>query len=85
MSYPVTLYILKCNDGSFYVGIAKDLKKRLDEHNTKLNGKYFLRKSLHPVYLVWTQDYNDNILAKRKEQYYKRLNRKRLVKELELG
>jgi len=85
MSYPVTLYILKCNDDSFYVGITKDLYKRLDEHNMKLNGKYFLRKSLHPFRLVWTQDYNDNILAKRKEQYYKKLNRKRLIRELKLG
>lgn len=27
------VYIVRCSDNSLYTGIAKDLEKRIDEHN----------------------------------------------------
>lgn len=34
------VYILECQDGSFYTGIAKDLEKRMQEHKTGKGSKY---------------------------------------------
>lgn len=34
------LYILKCKDGTFYTGIAKNLEKRVLQHNRGKGAKY---------------------------------------------
>lgn len=47
------LYMLKCRDGSYYTGIAKNVEKRLDEHrNSKSRGSKYVRSRL-PVELVY--------------------------------
>ena len=33
MQYMHYVYILKCNDGDFYVGCTSDLKDRIDRHS----------------------------------------------------
>jgi len=33
-------YILKCNDGSLYVGMTDDVKRRFDEHRGGRGGRY---------------------------------------------
>jgi putative endonuclease len=48
------VYILKCNDGSFYTGSTIDLERRLWEHNEGL-GANFTRKRL-PVELVFSEE-----------------------------
>lgn len=40
MSGKYFVYILECQDGSFYTGIAKDLEKRMQEHKTGKGSKY---------------------------------------------
>ena len=35
------VYILRCNDGSYYVGQTKDLRLRLDEHLRLAAGRPF--------------------------------------------
>jgi len=46
-------YILECADGSYYAGVATDLCKRVDEHNSGLGAKHtHLRIS---VRLAWAQ------------------------------
>lgn len=37
---PWTVYILKCGDGTFYTGIAKDLQKRFKAHSEGKGAKY---------------------------------------------
>lgn len=81
---PVTLYILKCNDGSFYTGITNDIDGRLIEHVKGIKGKYFSRKALHPFILIYKKEFTDRKEASRKEKYFKRLSRVRLLKELKV-
>ena len=45
------VYILRCGDGSLYTGIAKDLTRRLEQHQLGTASKY--TRSHLPVTLVW--------------------------------
>ena len=45
------VYILRCSDGSLYTGIAKDLERRLQQHQLGTASKY--TRSHLPVTLVW--------------------------------
>lgn len=47
------LYILKCKDGTFYTGIAKDLEKRLKTHNDGKGAKY--TRTRLPVSLLYQE------------------------------
>jgi putative endonuclease len=51
-------YILRCADGSYYVGTARgDLDRRIAEHNAGTYRGYTSRR--RPVELVWAQEYED--------------------------
>jgi|SRR6478672_1924427 len=56
------VYILKCNDNSYYTGFTNNLNRRFTEH---LHGKnkdcYTYDK--RPVQLVWFETFNDVINA----------------------
>ncbi len=45
------VYILRCGDGSLYTGVAKDLERRLEQHERGTASKY--TRSRRPVTLVW--------------------------------
>ena len=45
------VYILKCADDSLYTGITTDIKRRLNEHNTKKSGAKYTR-GRRPVDLI---------------------------------
>ncbi|CAN5422955.1 GIY-YIG nuclease family protein [soil metagenome] len=49
------MYILKCADGSYYVGSTRDLDRRMFEHGTGAGAAY-TRKRL-PVELVFAEEY----------------------------
>jgi putative endonuclease len=49
------LYILKCNDGSYYTGSTINLDKRLLEHNTG-QGANHTKKRL-PVELIYYEEF----------------------------
>lgn len=72
MSYFV--YILKCSDGSLYTGIAKDVNKRLQEHNSSDKGAKYT-KARRPVKLLYSEDANDRSEASKREYAIKKLNR----------
>ena len=56
MSDTVHVYILRCADGSYYVGLTEDLKGRENAHNTGRGSKYtYLRR---PVQLVYSESYD---------------------------
>jgi putative endonuclease len=44
------VYLLKCNDGSLYCGVAKDVKARVATHNLGKGAKY--TRSRLPVAIV---------------------------------
>jgi predicted GIY-YIG superfamily endonuclease len=46
------VYILRCRDGSYYVGHTDDLQKRLWEHEQGLAADWTRRR--RPVELVWS-------------------------------
>jgi predicted GIY-YIG superfamily endonuclease len=48
-------YILQCGDGSLYVGVAKDLERRVKRHSWGVGSRHTALR--RPVKLVW-QDVN---------------------------
>lgn len=45
------LYILECSDNSYYTGVAKDLRSRVERHNSGQGAKY--TRSRRPVKLIY--------------------------------
>ena len=85
MSYFV--YILECNDGSLYTGITKDIKKRLDEHNTKDTGAKYT-KARRPVKLMYEESSANRSTASKREYEIKKFTRLKkllLIKEASLS
>ncbi len=48
------VYLLRCADGTLYVGITNDLKKRLHQHNHARQGARYT-KTRRPVILVYSE------------------------------
>ena len=48
-------YILRCNDGSYYVGSTFDLERRVSEHNEGLGARYTSKR--RPVVLAWAEEH----------------------------
>ena len=46
-----TVYLLRCADGSFYCGVAKDVANRLLIHNAGRGSRYV--RSRRPAVVVW--------------------------------
>ena len=58
----IYLYILKCSDGSFYIGVTNDLDKRVIEHNQGINPESYTFTK-RPVELVFHELFTDFNLA----------------------
>ena len=69
------VYILKCADKTLYTGIAVDLKKRIDEHNSSDLGAKYTRYR-RPVQLVYSKKFRDRSTASKGEIRVKSLSRK---------
>ncbi|MDD2356627.1 MAG: GIY-YIG nuclease family protein [Thiovulaceae bacterium] len=72
MSYFV--YILECSDNTLYTGIAKDVNKRLNEHNNSKNGAKYT-KARRPVKLLHVEECEDRSSACKREYTIKQLSR----------
>lgn len=72
MSYYV--YMLMCSDKTLYTGIAKDVQKRLQEHNESDKGAKYTRIR-RPVELVYTEKAEDRSSASKREYAIKKLSR----------
>lgn len=46
-------YILRCADGTLYVGSTRDLGRRLEQHQAGMGSEYTKRRL--PVELVWSE------------------------------
>lgn len=51
MKSPWHVYLLGCADGTLYVGISTDVKRRVKEHNTGKGSRYIIKKR-RPVVLL---------------------------------
>ena len=62
-------YMLRCSDGSYYVGHTDDLTARIGAHQSGLIEGYTRKR--RPVTLVWSQDFPDRDEAFRAERQLK--------------
>jgi len=62
-------YILRCSDGSYYVGHTDDLTARVGAHQSGLIDGYTQKRL--PVTLVWSQDFPNRDQAFRAERRIK--------------
>ena len=68
------MYILRCRDGSFYAGAAKDLPARVRKHEAGTASRY--TRSRLPVVLVWSRRVRTWSRALREEIRIKGLRRR---------
>ena len=74
------MYILKCVDGSFYVGSTRDLEHRLEQHTTGSVRSY--TSSRRPVTLVYAEEFehiHDAYAREKQVQGWNRAKRMALV------
>ena len=69
------VYILECQDGTYYTGYTSDLENRIKEHNTQARGAKCLRGKL-PVRLAYVKEYRYYKNALHAERNIKKLTRK---------
>ena len=76
-----SLYILRCADGSYYVGTARnDIENRVAEHNSGHYGGYTAKR--RPVELVFAQHFEiikDAISAERQVKGWSRAKKEALI------
>jgi putative endonuclease len=63
-------YILRCADGSFYVGVAEDPERRCREYNQGKGAVWTARR--FPVEVVWTEAHDSLSSARTPENQLKR-------------
>ncbi|WP_188778383.1 GIY-YIG nuclease family protein [Marmoricola endophyticus] len=51
------VYIVRCSDGSYYVGSTLDLDRRMAQHNAGEGAAY--TRTRRPVVLVWCEHHDD--------------------------
>lgn len=76
------VYILKCADGSYYVGSARlGLDRRISEHNSGTLGGYTSKRL--PVTLIWAERFlniTDAIAVERQIKGWSRAKKEALIK-----
>lgn len=65
-------YIVQCSDGTLYTGIAKNVAKRVEAHNSGGNGAKYTR-SRRPVRLVYQEVFHSRAEAARREYQLKKM------------
>ncbi len=73
-------YMVRCNDGSLYSGIATRLEDRVKAHNSGKGAKYTAGR--RPVSLVYSEKHQNLSEARKREiqvQKWKRLKKEQLV------
>ena len=83
------VYMLRCNDGSYYVGSARgveepggDLERRVNEHNWGLHPKAYTFKR-RPVELIFHQEFEfvtDAIAVERQIKGWSRAKKEALIR-----
>jgi len=65
------VYMLKCADDTFYTGIATQLERRVEEHNSSDKGAKYTR-ARRPVVLVYSEVHPDRSSASKREYEIKK-------------
>ena len=75
------VYIIKCSDNSYYVGVTNNLQKRINEHNDGIDSMSYTF-SRRPVELVFNQEFldvNDAIIFEKKLKGWSRAKKEALI------
>ncbi|HIQ46380.1 MAG TPA: GIY-YIG nuclease family protein [Sulfurovum sp.] len=74
------VYIVECADETLYTGIATELARRVEEHNSSEKGAKYTRVR-RPVTLVYSEEYPDRSTASKREyEIKKKMNRAQKLK-----
>ena len=76
-SEPWVLYIAECRDKTFYVGVARDVEKRIKEHNVTNRCRY--TRFRKPVILLHKESCANYNSARKREREVKRFSRKKKI------
>ncbi len=74
------VYILRCNDGSYYTGHTDDLELRIAQHQSGALAGYTAKRL--PVQLVWSESFSsrdDAFAAERQIKGWSRAKKKALI------
>jgi putative endonuclease len=77
------IYILKCNDNTYYVGFTNNLERRLVEHKTGINKSAYTHDK-RPIHLVWFETFNnvhDAIACEKKIKGWSRRKKEAMIAE----
>ena len=77
------VYIIKCKTKTLYIGITKNINKRLSTHNNGTGAKYTRGKG--PFDLLYTESYPDRSEASKREYYLKNLSRDQKLHLIKYG
>ena len=69
------VYLLECADGTLYTGVARDLARRLRQHNGAQPGGPKYTRGRRPVRLLWSAAAADRSEAQQREAAIKKLSR----------
>jgi putative endonuclease len=75
------MYILKCSDGSYYVGSTTNLELRIREHNDGIGSIYTAKR--RPIELVFTAEFpniEEAYQAEKRVQGWSRAKREALIR-----
>ena len=73
MSEPWYIYIIECRTKELYVGIAKDVAKRIHEHN--LGQACWYTQFRGPVKLIYSESSINYTSARKRERQIKKFSR----------
>jgi putative endonuclease len=76
------VYILLCQDGSFYTGITTNLSQRLLDHKNGKGGAY--TRSHKPIKFIYTEELPDKSSALKREHQIKSWSRQKKINTLKL-
>jgi putative endonuclease len=73
-------YMVRCADGSFYVGISSNVEERIKRHNWGVGPDYTAKR--RPVVLIWSEGFGTSDAARQREKEIKGWSR---TKKFELA
>jgi putative endonuclease len=79
------VYILQCADATLYTGIARDLQRRLLQHNGECVGGPKYTRGRRPVLLLWSAKVPDRGAAQQREAAIKKLRRSEKLRLIDGG
>lgn len=71
---PYYTYILRCSDGTFYVGITNNLARRILQHNKVKRGGAKYTRSRVPVVMQYFEEHETRMKAAKREYQLKKLS-----------